>query len=122
MEVVEVDKFDQRSQAAKWLTNWLTDRLFGSSGDKTRADGDIVSALAGHTAWERVALVHRVLELEPRLARAVRHLPVNDQLKLSFELVSGAGGFDHANAAPVVRPMRSRPCKGRMLTHRGRHQ
>jgi len=97
--VVEVDQVVETNQATEVVSEWLTHRLFGNSV------GDGQCAIHGLTVWERVAVLRRVLELEPRLARAVRHLPVYEQLKLSVELVGGAHAWDEPAVAQRVRPV-----------------
>ncbi len=47
-----------------------------------------VAALSG-SANERLEILREVFEREPRLARAARHLPVLEQLRLTLELVRG---------------------------------
>ena len=49
-------------------------------------------------AWQRLLLLQEVLDDQPELARAVRRLPLRDQLSLTLELLDDA---DEPQAPPA---------------------
>ena len=49
-------------------------------------------------AWQRLLLLQEVLDDQPELARAVRRLPLRDQLSLTLELLDDA---DEPQALPA---------------------
>ncbi|HTD80212.1 MAG TPA: hypothetical protein VK898_21430 [Chloroflexota bacterium] len=49
-------------------------------------------------AWQRLLLLQEVLDDQPELARAVRRLPLRDQLSLTLELLDNA---DEPQAPPA---------------------
>jgi len=98
------------------LASWLACRVLPG-----RAEEGTLAALRG-SAWGRLALLRAVLESQPMLARAARHLSVYDQFRLSVELVGATTGGDDepARVSNPRRPMRSPPMCALRLRGSGR--
>jgi hypothetical protein len=93
--------------ARRLVEDWLREHVSWRHSIEPSRDRDTLAELPQHSAWERLALVRQVLDDRPELERAVGRLSVEDQLKLTLEVLHGTASphrQHRADPSPVPCP------------------
>ena len=87
------------------MEQWLRSELIGEHGADATVRHDVRARFLEQSAWQRMALVRRVLDGQPELDRAVQRLSVALQLRLSLDVLGGVESPEGRgdNRTPSVR-------------------